>query len=86
MYAPNLEDQFRNEALAATQRLSERSRLYPTCFDLGDAVRLDGEGPVVAGGFADIHKGYFQDQSVCLKSIRVYQKSKINYIVKVSRY
>lgn len=68
------------------QRLSRGSRLYPTCFDMKDAVRLDGEGPVAAGSFADIHKGYFQDHFVCLKSIRVYQKSKVNYIVKVGRY
>lgn len=67
----------------AVQRLSKNSGLYPACFIL-DNVKLVGEDPVAAGGFADIYKGNLQDQHVCLKVIRIYQASRVDYLLKVA--
>lgn len=42
-----------------------------------------GDQPLAAGGFADIHKGLIKDKSVCLKVIRLYQVSQVDYVLKV---
>ncbi|MDV2583587.1 hypothetical protein, partial [Alkalibacillus haloalkaliphilus] len=65
----------------AMQRLSTRSGLYPICYNL-EQVEVD-RIPIAAGGFADIYRGRFQDQPVCLKAIRVYQTTQIDYFLKV---
>ncbi|KAF9455773.1 hypothetical protein BDZ94DRAFT_1205430 [Collybia nuda] len=82
MNAPDLEPAFRRQLVVTMQRLSKKSLLYPKCFDLKDAVQAISEDPVAAGSFADIHQGRFQNQVVCIKLIRVYQSSQVEYIVK----
>ncbi|KAF9459862.1 kinase-like domain-containing protein, partial [Collybia nuda] len=67
--------------VTAVQRLSDRSGLYPTCFNI-DSVELVSETPVAHGGFGDIFQGVFNGQSVCLKTIRLYQHSQVEYFMK----
>ncbi|KAG6823958.1 hypothetical protein H0H92_008469 [Tricholoma furcatifolium] len=65
-----LESSFCRRILVAIQRLSNRSGLYPTSYELKDVVTMD-EHPVDFGGFADIFRGMCEDQKVCLKAIRL---------------
>lgn len=69
--------------MIATQRLAKTTNLYPKCFALEDIGITVGDQPVAAGGFADIHKGRIQNKSVCLKVIRLYQVSQVDYVLKV---
>ncbi|KAG5353082.1 hypothetical protein C0989_010464 [Termitomyces sp. Mn162] len=78
---PELDTQFRRLLIVATQRLSEHSGLYPVCYRLKGVEQVEAE-PVTAGGFADIYKAKFQGQVVCLKVIRLYQNSQLEYVLK----
>ncbi|KAF8071435.1 kinase-like domain-containing protein [Lyophyllum atratum] len=78
---PELETSFRRGLTVATQRLSAKSGLYPICYDLKDVVP-EGEDPITSGGFADIYKGDFNGQKVCLKAVRVYQDTKDQQFLK----
>ncbi|KAH0590098.1 hypothetical protein H2248_000273 [Termitomyces sp. 'cryptogamus'] len=80
---PELDVPFRRHLVVATQRLAKRSQLYPACYELQDIIQ-DNRLPVEAGGFADIYKGRFEGQTVCLKAIRVYQSTRIEYLLKVA--
>ncbi|KAG6906540.1 hypothetical protein DXG01_013248, partial [Tephrocybe rancida] len=76
-----LGDDFRRALIVATQRLSTKSGLYPICYELKDVIRHDNL-PVTAGGFADIYKGMLEGQVVCLKTIRIYQDTQIEHVLK----
>ncbi|KAG6905644.1 hypothetical protein DXG01_001452 [Tephrocybe rancida] len=77
-----LGDNFRRGLIVAAQRLSTKSGLYPVCYELKDVIRHDNL-PVTAGGFADIYKGTFKGQVVCLKTIRIYQDTQIEHVLKI---
>jgi hypothetical protein len=79
---PGLDTGFRRNLIVATQRLSTKSALYPTCYELKNVV-LESQHPVAAGSFADIYKANFQGQSVCLKAMRIYQNTEVEYFLKV---
>ncbi|KAG6851416.1 hypothetical protein C0991_009315, partial [Blastosporella zonata] len=80
---PDLDPHFRKALSVATHRISAKSGLYPACYELKDVVQL-GEYPVNAGGFADIYKGVFRGQLVCLKTVRLYQDIQKEHVLKVS--
>ncbi|KAG6907410.1 hypothetical protein DXG01_009022 [Tephrocybe rancida] len=77
----DLAEDLRRQLIVATQRLSVKSGLYPVCYGLRDVVQ-DSQHPVTGGGFADIYKGSFGGQVVCLKTIRVYQDSQLEHVLK----
>ncbi|KAG6908560.1 hypothetical protein DXG01_004193 [Tephrocybe rancida] len=74
-------DDSRRQLIVAIQRLSVKSNLYPVCYELRDVVE-DSQHPVTCGGFADIYKGSFSGQVVCLKTIRIYQDSRLEHVLK----
>ncbi|KNZ78276.1 putative serine/threonine-protein kinase [Termitomyces sp. J132] len=78
---PGLGLRFRKNLTVATQRISSRSGLYPACYELKDVVQTE-EHPVEGGGFADIYKGYLKGRAVCMKTIRLYQTSRIEDALK----
>ena len=80
---PDTEAHIRRSLVVAMQRLSRKTNLYPKTFTLKDVMVIDNSR-VGAGGFADIYKGRFKDQFVCLKMIRAFKSSQVEYIVKVS--
>lgn len=80
---PILDQTFRRSLIVATQRLSDKSKLHPTCYVLDD-VRLEGQDAVDAGGFSDIYKGDFKGRVVCIKAIRVYEAAEVKHLLKVS--
>ncbi|GLB42987.1 putative cysteine protease [Lyophyllum shimeji] len=78
---PQLDRRFRRSLIVATQRLSAKSGLYPVCYVLEGVVQ-GGQYPVSAGGFADIYKGTLHGQTVCMKAIRIYEHTQIEYFLK----
>ncbi|KAG6915486.1 hypothetical protein DXG01_011286 [Tephrocybe rancida] len=78
----DLELSFRKKLMVNMQRLSSKSGLYPMCYKLKSITGI-GEDPVEGGGAADIYKGKFRRQLVCLKMVRVYGTSQIDDLLKV---
>ncbi|KNZ79294.1 Serine/threonine-protein kinase HT1 [Termitomyces sp. J132] len=78
---PELDSRFRKDLIVALQRISTRTGLYPTCYEL-EGIEQIGQYPVGAGGFADIYKAMFQGQVVCLKTMRLYQGDQIEHVLK----
>lgn len=73
-YSPPVEGAFRILFTQALLRLSRKSELYPQCFALTDVTR-QGEYPVTNGHFGEIYKGSFRRRLVCLKVVKMYEKS-----------
>ncbi|KAG6809011.1 hypothetical protein H0H92_001984 [Tricholoma furcatifolium] len=67
----------RTQLIAVMRRISENSGLYPAHFFLEDGVTNTVEGPITAGGFADIYKAHFQGRQLCLKLTR---RLEVNYV------
>lgn len=63
-------------------RLCTVSGIYPPCLTLQDICYEPN--PVAAGCFGEIWKGYLRNQPVSLKVAKLYQKSKIEHLIKVS--
>ncbi|KAG6815249.1 hypothetical protein H0H87_003613 [Tephrocybe sp. NHM501043] len=73
---------FRRSVIIAIQRLSTRSGLYPSCYNL-EGVSQIGDYPVASGGFADLYKGKFKSHVVCMKVIRRYETSQVDQVLKM---
>ncbi|KAF9005070.1 kinase-like domain-containing protein [Cyathus striatus] len=67
---PGTNSALRSGLMVGTKHLCYRSSLYPRSFILKD-IRWE-ERTLYAGGFGDILKGWFKDQEVCLKVVKVY--------------
>ena len=63
-------------------RLSGMTGLYPECLVL-EGIEIIGD-PIGGGGFADIFKGRLLDQEIAVKVLRIYQKSDIQKLLKVT--
>ncbi|KAJ7793004.1 kinase-like domain-containing protein, partial [Mycena leptocephala] len=77
---PRLDSQIRPVLLRGLLKLSKKFKQHPRCFALPD-LQLGGD-PVAAGDFGDIWKSQFHNETVCVKVMRVYQKSDINTLLK----
>jgi hypothetical protein len=77
-----MDSSYKHRHLNALIRLSRASGLYPECFVL-KTINID-PNPVAHGGFADIHKGDFLGQEVGIKQLKVYQRSDIDKLFKVT--
>lgn len=65
----------------ALLRLSRKSGLHPTCFNLS---RLEKVGQQMAGGgFGDIWRGLVDGQTVAVKSIRIFLEEDVQTASKV---
>jgi hypothetical protein len=73
---------YKSRHLKALVRLSRASGLYPECLVLKG---MDIEGDAVAGGsFGDVHRGHLNGQEIAVKVLRVYQKSDMDNLLKVT--
>jgi hypothetical protein len=63
-------------------RLSGATGFYPECLVL-EGIKIIG-GAVGGGGFADIFKGHLLDQEIAVKMLRVYKKSDMEKLLKVT--
>ncbi|KXN92263.1 Serine/threonine-protein kinase B-raf [Leucoagaricus sp. SymC.cos] len=66
--------------LIALYKLSKASLLYPHCYFLKDITCNSQES---CGGFSDIYKGRSGEQDLCLKVVRLYQKSHTDAMLKI---
>jgi hypothetical protein len=62
--------------------LSGATGLYPECLVL-EGIDIIGDA-VGGGGFADIFKGRLRDEDIAVKVLKVYQKSDIQKLLKVT--
>jgi hypothetical protein len=72
----------RRHHVKALIKLSGATGLYPECLVL-KGIEIIGDA-VAGGGFADIFKGRLRDQEIAVKVLRVYQKSDIEKLLKVT--
>ncbi|KAF9448603.1 kinase-like protein [Macrolepiota fuliginosa MF-IS2] len=70
----------RSHLLAATLRLCDTSGTYPVCLTL-QGVQYEDK-VVTAGQFGEIRRGRFQNKPVCLKVIKLYERSHIGRALK----
>ncbi|KAG6888776.1 hypothetical protein C0995_006105 [Termitomyces sp. Mi166 len=72
---------FQRHLIVATQRLAATSGLYPTFYELTNVtISKTSES---SGGFADIYKGDFRGQEVCIKMVRLYKNTDMAHFMKV---
>ena len=62
--------------------LSKASGLVPECLIL-KGIEVE-EDPVAGGGFGDVYKGRFRTQDIALKVLKVYQKSDVQKLLRVT--
>jgi hypothetical protein len=62
--------------------LSGAAGLYPECLVL-EGIQILGDA-VGGGGYADIFKGRLWDQKVAVKMLKVYEKSDIDKLFRVT--
>jgi hypothetical protein len=67
---------------AALIKLSCTSGLYPECMTL-KGIKLVGNSALDGGGFGNIWKGLLGGQEICIKVLRIYQKSDKAKLLKV---
>ncbi|TDL21795.1 kinase-like protein [Rickenella mellea] len=70
----DLPTQTRSQLARSLARLAKSSRCYPDCLTL-TTIRRTGTDPVAGGGFADVWKGFFAEEPVALKALRIYKHS-----------
>ncbi|KAJ8093007.1 Rho guanine nucleotide exchange factor [Marasmius tenuissimus] len=80
---PEVNSRLRSNILKTMLRLSSRSDMFPKCLAIRN-VRTVGQYAVDGGTFGEIWKGMIghSTQIVCLKVVKVYQKSDVELIVR----
>ncbi|KAJ4464264.1 kinase-like domain-containing protein [Lentinula lateritia] len=68
--SPSLLEIYRKKCLQFSRRLSKKYQILPSSMILREIER-EGQNPVGGGGFADIWRGAVNNQSVCLKVLRL---------------
>ncbi|KAJ3930576.1 MAG: kinase-like domain-containing protein, partial [Lentinula lateritia] len=68
--SPSLLEIYRKKCLQFSRRLSKKYQILPSSMILQEIER-EGQNPVGGGGFADIWRGAVNNQSVCLKVLRL---------------
>ncbi|KAJ7833623.1 kinase-like domain-containing protein [Mycena olivaceomarginata] len=65
----------------ALLQLSRPSGLHPRCMALSGLQKI-GQQAVAGGAFGDIWKGLVQEQSVCVKIMRIFEDSNVEEVLK----
>lgn len=63
-------------------KLAKFSQVYPQCYELR-GIQYD-LSPIAEGGFADVHKGNYRGQAVCLKIVRQFTARALRVSVAVA--
>ncbi|KAL0060222.1 MAP kinase kinase kinase [Marasmius tenuissimus] len=71
LQSSNLEDGYRRRCMKCLKFLVKKFQTLPSSLFLHN-IKLDGTHPLTGGGFADIYRGTFSGQQVCLKVLRVH--------------
>ncbi|KAF9441592.1 kinase-like protein [Macrolepiota fuliginosa MF-IS2] len=80
---PQITGPSKNDILTALIRLSTTSGLYPRSFTLKSVDLHIGKTPIASGHFGEILEGTIQGQRICVKVIKLYQRSHIMNALKV---
>ncbi|KAF9453397.1 kinase-like protein [Macrolepiota fuliginosa MF-IS2] len=81
MHNPRLRNTtFQSHLLAASLRLCDATGLYPTCLTLR-GLECESD-PVTAGQFGEIRRGHVRGHMVCVKVVKLYQRSQIEHTIK----
>lgn len=75
---------YKSRHVKALIRLSEAAGLFPNCLVL-KGIQIESH-PVAGGSFGDIYKGRLLDQDIAVKILKVYQKSDMDIILKVTQH
>ena len=78
----DISPEYKHRHMTALIKLSKASGLVPECLVL-NGFEVDGD-PIARGGFGDVYKGRSRGQEMALKVLRVYQKSDIQKLLKVT--
>ena len=78
----DISPEYEHRHMAALIKLSKASGLVPECLIL-KGIELDSK-PIAGGGYGDVYKGRSRGQEMALKALRVYQKSDIQKLLKVT--
>ncbi|KAF9449297.1 hypothetical protein P691DRAFT_728189 [Macrolepiota fuliginosa MF-IS2] len=63
----------RKRTLSTLGKLAKIASVFPRCYEL-KGIRYDSK-PLEGGGFADIHKGEYKNQTICVKIIRIFKRN-----------
>lgn len=80
-FLKSAEDGLRKYTLIVLRKLCENSMLYPQSYVLKGIENLSHQNS--EGGLCDIYQGRYKGQALCLKVVRLYQKTKADVILKV---
>lgn len=78
----DIHPKYKPRHIKALITLSKQSGLVPDCLIL-NGVEVEGHA-VAAGGFGDVYKGRLKTQEIALKVLKVYQKSDMQKLLKVT--
>ncbi|KAF9450882.1 kinase-like protein, partial [Macrolepiota fuliginosa MF-IS2] len=62
--------------------LAKLARVYPLCYTLKN-IRLSATQPLAAGGYADIYKVPYKDQTMCIKVLRLFGDDRTQALISV---
>ncbi|GAW04607.1 serine threonine-protein kinase nrc-2 [Lentinula edodes] len=78
--SPSLLEIYRKKCLQFSRHLSKKYQILPSSMILREIER-EGQNPVGGGGFADIWRGAVNNQSVCLKVLRLVIEGRCGVVV-----
>lgn len=55
------------------RKLAKSAQVFPQCYEL-KGVQCDFSRPQEGGGFADIFKGEYENQTICVKAVRIFRE------------
>jgi len=73
----------KRRALSLLGKLAKSAGVFPRCYELR-GVEYNRDLPVAGGGFAEVFRGEYEGEAICLKVVRVYQKQEADEVLRVN--
>jgi hypothetical protein len=80
---PELDPAFRAKVVHLLLRLSKKFALHPECLSIS-GLQLPGKYAVACGAYGDVWKGLLRGEDVSVKVVRLFNRSDIQTLLKVS--
>jgi hypothetical protein len=77
-----IDSESKRRHVKALIKMSQKSGKVPDCLVL-KGMEVDGD-PVAGGGYEDVYKGRFKRKEIALKVLKVYRKSDMEKLLKVT--
>ena len=78
----NIDSESKRRHVKALIKLSQKAGQVPDCLVL-EGIEVAGD-PVAGGGHGDVYKGRFKRKEIALKVLKVYRKSDMEKLLKVT--